>query len=42
MRAQGIRPFWTEGQVPGFARVFESPKALVYEVLPDKPGAQAP
>ncbi|HKW50365.1 MAG TPA: glycosyltransferase family 39 protein [Candidatus Eisenbacteria bacterium] len=42
MRAQGIRPFWSEAGVPGFARVFESPKALVYEVLPDKSGAQAP
>ncbi len=33
MRA-GMRPFATEPEVPGFARVFESPGALIYEVLP--------
>ena len=42
MRAAGIRPFWTLGRVPGFARVFESEKALIYEVLPDSTGSQAP
>jgi len=42
MRAAGIRPFWMERGVPGYARVFESPRALVYEVLPDSTGAQAP
>jgi len=42
MRAAGIRPFWTLAGVPGFARVFESEKALVYEVLPDSTASQAP
>lgn len=42
MRAAGIRPFWTERAVPGFARVYESPTVLIYEVLPDTTGAQAP
>jgi hypothetical protein len=42
MRQEVIGPFWREEGVPGFKRVFESPKALVYRVLPDSSGAQAP
>jgi len=41
MRAAGIRPFWTSPAYR-FARVFESEKALVYEVLPDSTASQAP
>jgi hypothetical protein len=42
---QAIQPFADpEARIPGFRRVFESPGALLYEVLPDSsamPGAPA-
>ena len=41
MRA-GMRPFATGEDIPGFARVFESPGAWVYEVREVSPSAQAP
>lgn len=41
MRA-AIRPFASGGDIPGFSRVFESPGALVYAVLPDSGDSHAP
>ena len=41
MRA-GMRPFASGAEIPGFARVFESPGALVYEVKPAGSWTQAP